>query len=227
MKGFRIREVEAWAHQHLRPGTVVRSDGLACFRGVKPAGCEHELIQTIMACKTGLDVYVEKPLALTVAEGRKMLDTARHYRTVVQTGSQQRSGPHYAEAIKLVQEGAIGAVHHVEAGFERNSLPGWGNPVGAKPPGDLNYEMWLGPAPRHEYNPLRSHYHFRWFWDQSGGQMTNWGAHNIDIARWGLASEFPVSVSAYGGRYATKDKGNPRIFRKSLTSLKTECSHGL
>ena len=109
-------------HQHLRPGTVVRSDGLACFRGVKPAGCEHELIQTIMACKTGLDVYVEKPLALTVAEGRKMLDTARHYRTVVQTGSQQRSGPHYAEAIKLVQEGAIGAVHHVEAGFERNSL---------------------------------------------------------------------------------------------------------
>ena len=164
-------------------------------------------IQTIMACRAGLDVYVEKPLSLTVAEGRKMVEAARKHARVVQTGSQQRSGPHYKEAVDLVRSGEIGTVHHVEAGMERNSMPGFGTPEDAAPPADFNYEMWLGPAPTKQYNPLRGHYHFRWFWDYSGGQMTNWGAHNIDIARWGLDCEWPDSVSGCGGRYAIRDNG--------------------
>ena len=164
-------------------------------------------IQTIMACRAGLDVYVEKPLSLTVAEGRKMVDAARQHDRVVQTGSQQRSGPHYIEAVERIRSGELGEVHHVEAGMERNSMPGFGTPEDAKPPADFNYDMWLGPAPAHPYNPLRGLYHFRWYWDHSGGQMTNWGAHNIDIARWGMGVESPNSVMGCGGRFAIKDNG--------------------
>lgn len=164
-------------------------------------------IQTIRACAAGLDVYVEKPLSLTVDEGRKMVEAARRFDRVVQTGSQQRSGPHYIEAVRIVRSGELGAVHHVEAGYERNSMPGFGSPEDTNAPADFNYDMWLGPALARPYNPLRGHYHFRWFWDYSGGQMTNWGAHNIDIARWGLACETPKSVSGCGGRYAIRDSG--------------------
>ena len=176
-------------------------------------------IQTVMACRAGLDVYVEKPLSLTVAEGRKMLEAAREHDRVVQTGSQQRSGPHYAEAVELVRSGEIGSVHHVEAGMERNSMPGFGTPEDASPPADFNYDLWLGPAPSQRYNPLRGHYHFRWFWDYSGGQMTNWGAHNIDIARWGLASEAPRSVAGCGGRYAIRDIGETPDVQEVLYEL--------
>lgn len=164
-------------------------------------------LQTIMACHAGLDVYVEKPLSLTVAEGRKMVEAARQHGRVVQTGSQQRSGPHYAEAVEAIRSGEVGSVHHVEAGLERNSMPGFGTPADSDPPADFNYDMWLGPAPKKPYNPLRGLYHFRWFWDYSGGQMTNWGAHNIDIARWGLACEAPKSVCGFGGRFAIRDHG--------------------
>ena len=176
-------------------------------------------IQTIAACKAGLDVYVEKPLSLTVLEGRKMVEAARQAGRVVQTGSQQRSGPHYREAMQIVRSGEIGEVHHVEAGLERNSMPGFGTPADGKAPADFNYDMWLGPAPSRPYNPLRGLYHFRWFWDYSGGQMTNWGAHNIDIARWGLACEAPRSVSGCGGRYAIQDNGETPDVQEVLYEL--------
>lgn len=176
-------------------------------------------MQTIMACRAGLDVYVEKPLSLSVVEGRKMVEAARRHDRVVQTGSQQRSGPHYAEAVEIVRSGEIGAVHHAEAGLERNSMPGFGTPPDAEPPADFNYDMWLGPAPEKPYNPLRGLYHFRWFWDYSGGQMTNWGAHNIDIARWALDSEAPRSVCGLGGRYAIRDLGETPDVQEVLYEL--------
>ena len=176
-------------------------------------------IQTIMACRAGLDVYVEKPLSLTVAEGRKMLEAARQHDRVVQTGSQQRSGPHYQEAIKAVHDGEIGPVHHVEAGMQRNVMPGFGTPPDANAPSDFNYDMWLGPARERRFNPLRGHYHFRWFWDYSGGQMTNWGAHDLDIARWGLKVEAPRSVSGCGGRYAISDGGETPDIQEVLYDL--------
>ncbi|MFN7828188.1 MAG: Gfo/Idh/MocA family protein [Acidobacteriota bacterium] len=165
-------------------------------------------IPTILACQAGKDVYVEKPLSLTVAEGRQMVRAARQHRRVVQTGSQQRSGPHYQKAIRLIQEGVIGPVHKISAGFTRNAMPGF-RPVELgpeKPPG-LDWEMWLGPAPYVPYDPFRCIYHFRWFWDYSGGQMTNWGAHNLDIARWLLKAKGPRAVTSFGGRYELKDGG--------------------
>jgi predicted dehydrogenase len=164
--------------------------------------------QTVMACQAGKDVYVEKPLSLTVREGRLMTAAARAHDRVVQTGSQQRSGAHYARAVKLVQEGAIGEVHKITAGFTRNVWPGFRPREladGLTPA--LDWEMWLGPAPYVPFDPFRCIYHFRWFWNHSGGQMTNWGAHDLDIARWALGARAPASVAGFGGRFALKDGG--------------------
>ena len=164
-------------------------------------------IPTILACQAGKDVYVEKPLSLTVEEGRVMVKAARKYDRVVQVGSQQRSGEHYKRAIDLVRGGKLGKVSHVQAGNIRNSMPGFGKFPDAPPPADLDFDMWLGPAPARSYNQLRVIYHFRWFWDYSGGQMTNWGAHDLDIARWAMNVRSPLSVSGYGGRFAIEDGG--------------------
>jgi predicted dehydrogenase len=168
-------------------------------------------LPTITACQAGKDVYCEKPLSLTVVEGRKMVEAARKHNRVVQTGSQQRSGPHYQKAVKLIQEGAIGGVHKITVGYTRNAMPGFKPEEvlgkGKEVPAGLNWDMWLGPAPSVPYDPFRFLYNFRWFWDYSGGQMTNWGAHNLDIARWALGAKGPTAVSAFGGRYEIKDGG--------------------
>lgn len=165
-------------------------------------------IQTVMACEAGKDVYCEKPLSLTVREGRLMADAARKHNRVVQTGSQQRSGAHYQRAIKLMQDGAIGPVHKITVSFTRNVIPGFVArelKKGITP--ELNWDMWLGPAPFVPFDPYRCIYHFRWFWNYSGGQMTNFGAHDLDIARWALAAKAPAAVAAFGGRYEMKDGG--------------------
>ncbi|MBS1809473.1 MAG: Gfo/Idh/MocA family oxidoreductase [Acidobacteria bacterium] len=166
-------------------------------------------IPTILACQAGKDVYCEKPLSLFVSEGRKMVEAARKHNRVVQTGSQQRSGAHYQKAIQMIHNGDIGGVHKITASFTRNVVPGFKPTEGLTPdcPKDLNWDMYLGPAPKVPYDPFRFLYHFRWFWDYSGGQMTNWGAHNLDIARWALKAKGPMAVAAFGGRYAIKDGG--------------------
>ncbi|HEX6736713.1 MAG TPA: Gfo/Idh/MocA family oxidoreductase [Vicinamibacteria bacterium] len=165
-------------------------------------------LQAVAACRAGKDVYVEKPLALTVHEGRRMVEAARKHRRVVQAGSQQRSGAHYARAVKLVQDGALGEVHKVTAGFTRNVMPGFiprELKEGLTP--ELDWDLWLGPAPAVPFDPFRCIYHFRWFWSYSGGQMTNWGAHDLDIVRWALGARGPASVAAFGGRFALQDGG--------------------
>ena len=137
-----------------------------------------------------------------------MVDEARRTKRVCAVGSQQRSGAHYAEAVRLIREGAIGTVHHVHAGMTRNAMPGF---VARELRGGLtdalDWDMWLGPAPKVPFDPFRAIYHFRWFWDYSGGQMTNWGAHHLDIARWALGAQAPKAVAGFGGRYAIKDGG--------------------
>ena len=163
---------------------------------------------TIAACQAGKDVYCEKPLSLAVVEGRKMLDAARKHNRVVQTGSQQRSGSHYAQAVKLIQDGGIGQVHRINAGMQRNIFPGL-KPTemasGLSPA--LDWDLWLGPAPKRDFDPFRCIYNFRWFWDYSGGQMTNWGAHHLDIARWIVGADAPTEIAGFGGRYALTDGG--------------------
>ncbi len=166
----------------------------------------HALL-TIMACAAGKDVYVEKPLTLFVREGRWMISAARRYNRVVQVGTQQRSGRHYQKARQLIESGYLGKILSARMGAFRNVMPGFGKPPESAPPRDLDYEMWLGPAPKRPYSPHRALYHFRWFWDYSGGQMTNLGAHELDIVHWFMGVKGPAAVSSSGGRCALEDDG--------------------
>ena len=166
----------------------------------------HALI-TMMACAAGRDVYVEKPMTRFIREGRWMTDVARRHGRIVQVGTQQRSGPHYQKARELLQAGHIGTIIAARAQYYRNVMPGFGNPPDGVAPANFDYQMWLGPAPERAYNPMRGLYHFRWFWDYSGGQMTNLGAHEIDIVQWVLDAKGPAAVSSMGGRFALTGAG--------------------
>ena len=164
-------------------------------------------LMTMMACAAGKDVYVEKPLSLFIREGRWMIEVARRHRRVVQVGTQQRSGPHYLKARELLRGGQIGKVVAVRMWTYRNIFPGFGAPADGDAPAGLDYDNWLGPAPLRRYNPNRSLYHFRWFWDYSGGQMTNLGQHSLDVVHWFLDATAPRAVTSAGGRFTLRDNG--------------------
>jgi predicted dehydrogenase len=163
-------------------------------------------LMTMLACAAGKDVYVEKPLSLFVREGQWMMDVANRQRRVVQVGTQQRSGRHYQKAREMIREGHIGAVMSVRMQAYRNAMPGFGSPPDAEPPVELDWNRMLGPAPWRPYNPNRGIYHFRWFWDYSGGQMTNLGQHALDIMHWTLGG-VPAAVTSVGGRLCLTDNG--------------------
>ncbi|HEX5106689.1 MAG TPA: Gfo/Idh/MocA family oxidoreductase [Pirellulaceae bacterium] len=160
----------------------------------------HALI-TVDACRAGKDVYCEKPLTLFVTEGRRMVEVARETGRVVQTGSQQRSDDRFRQACELVRNGALGKLQKVLVGIPKPNYPPLAKAVpDSDPPPELNYELWLGPAPWRPYNVNRVHYNFRFFWDYSGGQMTNFGAHHLDIAQWGLGADDsgPIAIEGTG-----------------------------
>jgi predicted dehydrogenase len=163
-------------------------------------------LPTIDACSAGKDVYCEKPLSLTIAEGQAMLAAARANKRIVQTGSQQRSDERFRRACELVRSGRIGKVHTVRVGIPGNNF-GEKTPLADRrePPPELDYDFWLGPAPYRPYNPNHVHYNFRFFWDYSGGQMTNFGAHHLDIAQWGLGMDESGPISAEGQARYKKD----------------------
>jgi len=176
--------------------------------GVVIATPDHwHALMAMLACAAGKDVYVEKPMTLFVREGRWLIDVARKHKRVVQVGTQQRSGKHYQRARDLIQHGHIGRVVSVRMSSVRNVLPGFGSPPDGDPPADLDWDAWLGPAPARKYNPNRGLYHFRWFWDSAGGQMTNLGAHHLDIVDWILGLDTLKSVTSVGGRFALPDNG--------------------
>lgn len=164
-------------------------------------------LMTMLACAAGKDVYVEKPVTLFPAEGQWMLAVAQKHRRIVQVGTQQRSGQHYADARKLIQSGHIGKIVSVRMQSYRNIMPGFGKPPDGPPPDGFDWNAFLGPAPERPYNPNRGLYHFRWFWDYSGGQMTNLGQHSLDIVDWFLGPLSLRSVASFGGRYALADNG--------------------
>jgi predicted dehydrogenase len=165
----------------------------------------HALMM-IDACHAGKDVYVEKPLSLTVVEGRKMVEAAEKNRRVVQVGTQRRSSPSLTEAAEFVRGGGIGRVTMCSSSHVDNQWPkGIGNPPNSPPPSDLEWDHWLGPAPMVPYNRNREFYNFRWFYNYSGGQLTNFGVHNVDMLRWCLGQDSPRSVTAIGGKYAMED----------------------
>lgn len=164
-------------------------------------------LQTMMACAAGKDVYVEKPMTLFVREGRWMVNAARKHNRVVIVGTQGRSGPHIKDAVPALQNGHIGKIVSVRIGSFRNIMPGFGRPPASEPPPGLDYDMWLGPAPKKPYTLHRCLYHFRWFWDYSGGQMTNLGAHDLDFVHMAMKTKGPSAVYCAGGRYALDDDG--------------------
>jgi predicted dehydrogenase len=161
---------------------------------------------TLLAFEAGKDVYCEKPLSHTVVEGRRMVEAARRHRRVGQTGSQQRSAPHYARVVELIRGGRLGKITSIEAWNYSNGHPeGIGRPPDEPPPHGLDWDLYLGPAPLVPFNRNRFVWNYRWFWDYSGGMMTDWGAHHFDIIHWAMNVEAPLRVSAAGGKLAIDD----------------------
>ena len=153
----------------------------------------------IAAARAGKHIYCQKPLALTVAEGRRIVTEVERAGIVWQTGSQQRSSPEYRRVCELVRNGRIGKLHTV-----RCVLPGGTPDYGktahltepAPVPDGFNFDMWLGPAPEAAYAAARVGVNFRWNYDYSGGQVTDWGAHEFDIAQWAMDMDHsgPVAI---------------------------------
>jgi predicted dehydrogenase len=160
-------------------------------------------LQAIHACQAGKDVYVEKPLTLCVAEGRAIADAVRRHQRVCQVGIHRRSVPFCRQAAEFVRNGGLGKVTAARAFHIQNEWPnGIGNPPDSDPPPDFDWEAWLGPAPKVRYNKNRTFYRFRWFYDYSGGQVTNFGVHYIDFIQAALGQDAPLAVTAMGGKMA-------------------------
>jgi len=166
-------------------------------------------IPTIMACQAGKDVYVEKPDAHNIIEGQVMVAAMKKYKRVVQLGTQSRNGKHFLDAMKYISEGNIGRALFAKA-WESSKQGSIGHPPDAEPPAGVDYDFWLGPAPKRPFNPRRFHGSWRWFFDYGCGDLGNDGVHRLDIALWAFETALaaqgekplgPVkSVSAHGGK---------------------------
>ncbi|MFB3827257.1 MAG: Gfo/Idh/MocA family protein [Bryobacteraceae bacterium] len=161
-------------------------------------------LQTIWACQAGKDVYVEKPCAHNMFEARQMLAAARKYSRIVQHGSNLRSSDAMRQAAAHVREGLLGEVY-----LSRGLCFKWRDTIGRapeeNPPAGVNYDMWLGPAPKRPFTRNRFHYNFHWFWDYGNGDLGNQGIHQLDVARWLLGVRYPAKISAIGGHYMFDD----------------------
>lgn len=163
----------------------------------------------LAACASGKDIYCEKPLSHNIVEGRAMVEAAKRTDRVVQIGTQQRSGRHFQEAIKFVRSGRLGKINLCRTWITNGTGPeGVGNPPDSDPPPGVDYDMWLGPAPKRPFNKNRFHYEFRWFWDYGNGLCNDWGVHLNDIVLWGMDVRAPLSVAAVGGREEIKDNSD-------------------
>ena len=164
-------------------------------------------LMAIWACQAGKDVYVEKPVSHNVLEGRRIVEAARKYNRIVQTGTQCRSHKGIQDAMAFLRSGKLGQIYMAKGlCYKRRDS------IGHKPdepvPSGLDYDLWTGPAPKHPFNRNLVHYNWHWFWDFGNGDLGNQGIHQMDLARWGLGkTEMPKSVMASGGRYGYTDDG--------------------
>jgi len=157
----------------------------------------HTLVN-LAAARAGKDIYSEKPLTLTIDEGKRLVKEVKKQGTVFQTGSQQRSDPRFRLACELTRNGRIGKLQHIVVGLPTGPREG---PFKAVPgPPELDWDFYLGSTPKVDYNGHNSHWNFRWWYQFSGGQMTDWGAHHNDIAQWGNGTELsgPAEVNGRG-----------------------------
>jgi predicted dehydrogenase len=155
----------------------------------------HTLIN-LRAVRSGKDVYSEKPLTLTIDEGRRLVAAVHQTGRILQTGSQQRSDKTFRLACELVRNGRLGKVQRVRVWLPIGLREG---PFAAQPvPGELDWDFWQGQTRKVAYMPERCHVKYRYWWDYSGGTLTDWGAHHNDIALWGLGKERSGPVSVEG-----------------------------
>ena len=162
-------------------------------------------LPAVMACQAGKDVFCEKPLAYSVAEGRAMANAAKKHGRITQMGNHIHNDlPNYRRVVEIVKSGMLGKVDRVYCSLASNEKD-LGKPADAPPPKELDYDFWLGPAPKRAYNPNRSHFTFRYFWDYSGGMFIDFWCHYADVAYWALDLQAPKTISASGGRWLTDD----------------------
>lgn len=163
-------------------------------------------IASVLACEAGKDVYVEKPASLTVREGRVMVNAARKHNRIVQVGTQHRSAPHFMKIAEMIQRGDIGQVKFIRVWNYSNHTPnGIGRKPVQEPPPELDWDMYLGPSPKVPFNPNRFLGTYRYFWDYSGGYITDFGNHRLDTMQQIMNVSAPRTVSASGGVMVLKD----------------------
>ena len=158
-------------------------------------------LQSIWACQAGKDVYVEKPVSHNISEGHKIVEAARKYNRIVQTGTQSRSSQGCNEAMKFLHDGGIGDIHMSRSCLikARNS---YGNAPNSPVPDGVHYDLWLGPAPYRPFNEKKFHYNWHWLWDTGNGETGNTGPHNFDRCRWGMQIyEHPREIQSMGNIY--------------------------
>jgi len=178
-------------------------------------------LQMVAACEAGKDVYVEKPIANSIEECNLMVAAKNKYNKIVQVGQWQRSDPHWIGALDYLRSGKLGKIRVAKSWACVN----YGRSFPVKPdgpvPAGVDYDMWLGPAPKRPFNPNRFHNSFRYFWDYAGGLMTDWGVHMIDMVLAGMNVTAPLSVSAAGGKY-----GYPNSAAETPDTLQTVYDFG-
>ena len=181
------------------------------------ATCNHwHALAGIWACQAGKHVYVEKPIAHNVFEGRKLVEAARKYDRIMQGGTNRRSSGSFRRVAQLVREGVIGDVY-----WARCEFPNPRDSIGFKqpepPPSWLDWDLWVGPAPQQPYHQNLVHYNWHWFWDFGNGEMGNNGVHIIDICRWMMGRGLPVRAHAAGSRFGPKDQAQtPNTHRSTF-----------
>ena len=178
------------------------------------------VLPSVMAARAQKDVICEKPLTLTVGEGRVLSDTVKRHERIFQTSSENRSLPGYHRTCELVRNGRIGKLQAIKVGLPKGYWVREASQDVEPPPEGFDFNLWLGPAPEADYCAARCHWNFRWIFDYSGGMLTDWGAHLIDIAQWGNDTELtgPVEVE---GKGEFPDRG----IYDTATEFRVDCTY--
>jgi predicted dehydrogenase len=162
-------------------------------------------LPAVLACQAGKDVYLEKPLAKTIDEGRAIVTAATKHNRILQMGSQWRSCQHMIEAAEFVKSGKLGKISMARGWANLDWQPKCDKKPDGPPPAGVDYDLWLGPAPKRPFNPNRFHYNFRWHWDYAGGLMTDWGVHLLNMISMGTPLQGLKSVTSSGVRQLLGD----------------------